>query len=309
MNDHCITRRDVLRASSTLLGSAILCQRAAFAAPPLRFGLVTDVHYADIDPAGARTYRESAAKLAECVRFMNEQNVDFLVELGDFKDQGKPPDESTTLDYLRTIQRVFRGFKRPLFHVLGNHDVDSISKDQFLKTVGQDTRVTTRGEQASPGSYYWFPFKNARFLVLDANFRADGAAYDHGNYAWEDANVADIELRWIERELAAASEPVIVFIHQQLDGEGAYYVKNAAAVRAALERSKKVLAVFQGHRHEGGYSLINGIPYYTLKGVIEGAGADNSAYAIVEADAAFNLTVTGYRKAESRKLVKVPNSC
>ena len=79
-------------------------------------------------------------------------------------------------------------------------------------------------------------------------------------------------------------------------------MKNASAVRAVLERSKKVVAVFQGHQHEGGYSLINGIHYYTLKSVIDGSGPENNAYAIVQADAVFNLTVTGYRKAENRML-------
>ena len=85
-------------------------------------------------------------------------------------------------------------------------------------------------------------------------------------------------------------------------------MKNATAVRALLEQSKKVLAVFQGHRHEGGYSHINGIHYYTLKAVIEGSGAENSAYAIVEADDRFNLTVTGYRRADSRKSCGEPGA-
>lgn len=298
MNDHRITRRDVLRVSSSLIGGAALGRRSAPAAEaPLRFGLVTDIHYADIEPAGMRQYRESPAKLAECVRFMNEQKVDFLVELGDFKDQGKPPDEAATLGYLRKIEDVFRGFKGLRFHVLGNHDVDSISKQQFLDVVG---RVSTP-VPGSHGSYYEFGAKGVNFLVLDGNFRSDSVGYDHGNYAWEDPNVPAHELDWIEASLAAP-QPAIVFVHQRLDGEGGYFVKNAAAVRAVLERSSKVIAVFQGHQHEGGYSLINGIHYYTLKSVIEGSGLGNSAYAIVEADTAFNLTVTGYRRADSRKL-------
>ena len=287
------TRRDFLAslAAAPLSGLAL---RDALAAPSrLRFGMVTDIHYADIDNAGTRAYRESTAKLAECVEFMNRQKVDFLVELGDFKDQGKPPDETVTLGYLAAIEKVFRGFGGARYHVLGNHDVDSISKQQFRAAVGMEREA----------SYFSLEQKGIRFLVLDANFRSDGTDYDHGNYEWADANVPPRELEWIERTLARTPGRAIVFIHQQLDGEGAYYVKNAAAVRAVLERSKKVLAVFQGHRHEGGYSLINGIHYYTLKSVIEGSGPENSAYAIVEADQQFNLTVTGYRRAETRRLL------
>jgi hypothetical protein len=300
--DHLVSRRDVLRASSTLIAAGFLEQGIA-AAAPLRFGLVTDIHYADIDPAGARTYRESPAKLAECVRFMNAQQVDFLAELGDFKDQGKPPSEATTIEYLRTIEKVFRGFEGERCHVLGNHDIDSLSKRQFVEATREGS-AGGRLEPSTMDTYYTFERKGLQFVVLDGDFRSDGTAYDHGNYEWADASVPAAELAWLDRQLSGARVPVVVLVHQQLDGEGAYYVKNAAAVRETLERHRKVLAVFQGHRHEGGYSSINGIHYYTLKGVIEGSGQDNSAYAIVEADADFNLTVTGYRKADSRKLVR-----
>src|SRR5512136_52188 len=53
----------------------------------LRFGIITDLHYADIDPSGDRSYRESLVKLEECIKAMNDRKADFLVELGDFKDQ------------------------------------------------------------------------------------------------------------------------------------------------------------------------------------------------------------------------------
>jgi hypothetical protein len=300
--EHLVSRRDVLRASSTLLATGLLKEGLA-AASPLRFGLVTDIHYADIEPAGARTYRESPAKLAECVRFMNAQQVDFLAELGDFKDQGKPPSEGTTIEYLQTIEKVFRGFEGERCHVLGNHDLDSLSKRQFVEA----TRGNFAGGHLEPptmDTHYAFELKGLQFVVLDGNFRSDGTPYDHGNYEWADANVPAAELAWLDRQLSGARVPVVVLVHQQLDGEGAYYVKNASAVRETLERHGKVLAVFQGHRHEGGYSAINGIHYYTLKGVIEGSGVENSAFAVVEADASFNLTVTGYRKADSRTLRK-----
>ena len=59
--------------------------------PLVRFGLVTDLHYADIDTAGsgatARHYRDSLPKLAAAVADFNRRAEDFVVELGDFKDQ------------------------------------------------------------------------------------------------------------------------------------------------------------------------------------------------------------------------------
>jgi alkaline phosphatase len=63
-----------------------------------------------------------------------------------------------------------------------------------------------------------------------------------------------------------------------------------------------VLAVFQGHDHPGGYTLINGIHYYTLRAVIEGSGEANNAYAVAEISPAGDIVVTGYRRALSMAL-------
>jgi len=301
-----MTRRRFLDASA-ILAAGLAVALLASCVPPrisppaekpsrLRFGIITDLHYADIDPSGARSYRESLAKLEECVRVMNGQKADFLVELGDFKDQDKVnPAEGKTLGYLKRIEAVFEKFDGPRYHVLGNHDVDSISKSQFLK-IGRNSGIP-------PGrSYYSFGVKGVRFIVLDANFRAGGTSYDHGNFAWEDANIPVAELNWLRQELASSSKPAMIFIHHQLDGEGAYYVKNAAEVRRALEDSGKVLAVIQGHRHEGQLNIMNHIPFYTLKAAVEGSGAGHSSYALVEIDREFNLMITGFRKAVSLRL-------
>jgi len=65
------------------------------------------------------------------------------------------------------------------------------------------------------------------------------------------------------------------------------------------------MAVFQGHRHDGGYSFIEKIHYYTLKAVIEGPGPENNSYAVVEVRPDMSITVTGYRKAVSDQLSPV----
>jgi predicted phosphodiesterase len=261
----------------------------------VRFGIVTDCHYADANTVGTRYYRDSLDKLGECVEVMNAQKVDFLVELGDFKDQNSPPDERKTLSYLRAVESVFHKFDGPTYHVLGNHDTDSISKVQFL------TNIENTGISPSEG-YYSFNYNGVHFVVLDANYKSDGADYGHGNFDWTDANIPPAELQWLQQDLAASREAVIVLIHQLLDGTGSYYVKNAAEVRQILGQSGRVLAVFQGHHHDGGYSRIEGIHYYTLKAVVEGPGPENNSYAIVEVRPDMSIIVTGYRKVISKQL-------
>lgn len=254
--------------------------------------MVTDCHYADADPSGTRVYRESLAKLAECVAVMNAERVDFLIELGDLKDQDRSPVEERTLSYLDRIEGVFGQFHGPRYHVLGNHDVDSLSKGQFL------ARVENTGIDPAR-TYYSFDVKGLHCVVLDADFRTDGQEYDHGNFQWTDTNIPVRQLDWLARDLGAARGPVVVFVHQLLDGTGDLYVKNAAEVRKVLEDSGKVLAVFQGHHHPGQVREIHGIHYYTLKALLEGHGEESNAYAIVEVQPNGDVIVTGYRRAQS----------
>ncbi|MBW8039489.1 MAG: hypothetical protein FVQ85_05770 [Planctomycetes bacterium] len=298
-----ITRRFFLKASAATFGGlAVAPLSCTLQTSPGRrqdttkFGIVTDSHYADADTIGSRYYRHSLDKLAECVGLMNTQKVDFLVELGDFKDQNNPPVEQKTITYLRTIEKVFQNFKGPTYHVLGNHDIDSISKEQFLTNV-ENTNIDP------DRSYYSFDFNGVHFVILDANYRADCIDYNHGNFDWIDANIPPARLKWLKQDLAIARRPVIVFIHQLLDGTGPVYVNNAAEIRQILEQSGKVSAVFQGHHHEGSYSYIEGIHYYTLKAMVEGPGEENNSYVIVEIRPNRSITVTGYRKAVSKELV------
>ena len=269
----------------------------AKAKPIVRFGIVTDPHYADADKAGSRYYRQSLAKMAECVDLMNAKKVDFLAELGDFKDQCRPHTKESTIANLRAIEKAFARFKGPRYHALGNHDEDSISKAQFLANT-ENTKIPR------DATHYSFDAGGVHFVVLDACYKSDGKDYDSGNFNWTDANVPKAQLEWLAKDIAAGASPVIVFVHQQLDGKGPHTIRNAPEVRKVLGESGRVLAVFQGHNHAGGCSRIEGIHYYTLKAMVEGSGEASSSYALVEVAPNLDITVTGYRRAVSKRLVK-----
>lgn len=288
-----ITRRLFLQAGAAFsLGGAAWTQSSR---PAFRFGVVTDSHYADIEPRGTRYYRQSLDKMAECVGRMNQAKVDFLVELGDLKDENTPSNEQETLGFLEAIEQQLAGFAGPRYYVLGNHDLDSIGKDQFW------SRVDLTADRDDK-SFYSFNHKEMHFVVLDANFRSDGAPYDRGNFNWTDANISTDQLQWLEQDLAQSPYPAIVFVHQLLDGEGDVYINNAQAVRAVLEQSGKVAAVMNGHHHAGQYNRIGGIHYVTHIAMVEGSGQANSAYSIVEVRENGDLLITGYRRAQDYSL-------
>ncbi len=303
MNENWIvTRRRFLGiAGTTTAGLMISCALLGSTdeKPLLRFGLLSDVHYADREPLGARFYSQSFDKMKECIEFMNQNKVGFIIELGDFKDQDAVPNEANTLKYLESIESVFRTFEGATYHVLGNHDMDGISKQQFLERV-ENTGIP------KDKSYYSFLNSGIRFIVLDGNFMKDGTAYDRGNFIWTDTFIPEEQLNWLKAELNSGDQSTIVFIHQMLDdslGENRS-VTNAEEVRKVLEESGKVRCVFQGHVHEEHQSYINGIHYYSVNAMVDGDGKENNAYQIVSVFENGNITVDGHRRASDTSFNK-----
>ena len=57
-----------------------------------------------------------------------------------------------------------------------------------------------------------------------------------------------------------------------------------------------MLAVFQGHSHKSDYKEIAGIHYCTLVAMVEGSGAENNGYAMMDIRPDGTIRVTGYRQ-------------
>ena len=287
-----ISRREFVLTSLAVLTIPRFAR--ASSPSPVRFGMLTDSHYADYEARDIRHYRESLTKLQACIDSLNEHKVDFVIELGDFVDGSRHPAKDDAARWLDRLEAVLSQFKGPRYHVLGNHDMESFAKGEVLAHV-ENTGIDPER------SYYSFDRGGIHFIVLDANFRNDGVAYERNNFHWTDANIPEAEIDWLKKDLAVSKGPVIAFSHQLFDGEGSTYVKNAAAVRDVFQSSGRTLAVFQGHHHAGKYSQIDNIHYYTLKAMVEGEGLDNNAYAIVDIQPD-RIVVEGYQRAVGRTM-------
>ena len=266
----------------------------------LRIGVIADSHYADIDTKGSRFYRDSLSKLQEAVECFNREDLDFIIELGDMKDVAPGNDAALTLEYLDKAERCFSSFDGPVYHVLGNHDMDCISKEEFLMH-------TKNSGKAEGKSYYGFTMKGVRFLVLDANYNADMSDYCRGNFNWKSAWIPPQEKEWLKKELKAnRKKPVVIFSHQLLDDfsdvRPQVCVGNAAEIREIIDAHPNVLAVFQGHHHPGHYSWKNGTHYLTFQGMIENAFPEHNSYAVVEIKPDGDIIVEGYKDCPDRIL-------
>jgi alkaline phosphatase len=284
----------------------------------VRFGVVTDCHYAQRPLASwtgsSRHYPHSTAKLRDAVEVFGRSRLDFAIELGDFKDMGPTTEKSASggmasrpakalrdeaLGFLDEIEGEFRRFKAPRYHVLGNHDMDCISKEEFL------SRTENHGA-AKGKTRYSFSVRGVKFVVLDGCFNPDGSPYRRGNFDWRKAVLPKDELEWFDAELESASGPTVVFCHQLLDGfsriSPAICLSNWRDAVAIMERRGNVLASIQGHHHSGHHSFRKGIHYWTMKAMIEGPHPSRNSYAVVEVSPKGAISITGFADCESRLL-------
>lgn len=294
-----LERRSVLRlgtslwtaglagSRSTAIASKLKSETTAANAGILRFGLITDLHYADKPIAGTRHYRDTLSKLEEAVAAFArlDPKPRFAVELGDLIDAADSVE--TELDYLKTIDATFRKLCDERHYVLGNHCVDTLTSAEFLAQVGQKS------------SFESFDHDGRHFVVLDACFRKDSVPYSRRNFQWTESKIPDHELDFLETDLNATNKDTIVFIHQRLDVEPPYGVTNAADVRRVLEKSGRVKAVFQGHSHKNDHRKIAGIDYVTLVAMVEGPAPENSGYTLVDWHADGTIEIRGFRRQSS----------
>jgi alkaline phosphatase len=251
----------------------------------VRAGMITDLHYADKASAGTRYFRDSTDKLIEAAQQFEKEKPAFVVELGDLIDAADAVE--TELAYLKRINKEFTATAKERHCVLGNHCVDMLTKDEFLEGVGQKK------------AHYSFDSGGIHFVILDACFRSDGKPYGRKGSKWNDANIPAEQVDWLKEDLKGTDKKTVIFAHQRLDVANDYRVKNAADVRKVLEESAKVLAVFQGHSHKNDYKEIGGIHYCTLAAMIEGSGAENNSYSMLDVATDGTITVTGFRKQKS----------
>jgi 3',5'-cyclic AMP phosphodiesterase CpdA len=258
-----INRRYFLRAASLtgtagLLGSTTCTQTKESSkgnAPvfkPIKFGIIADIHR-DLTP-GVDERLEAFMKKVET------EKPDFIMSLGDFA-HAIPENES--------FAKRFTGTNVPAYHVLGNHEMDKVSKDEAAAFLGM------------PAPFYSFDIGGYHCVVMDPNFIHDEGKfidYEKANY-FQFGNrvsyVSDEHCDWLEADLKKTHLPTILFSHQSLLHDdigisGVGGIPNRAYVQRILEKENersgftKIVAAFNGHHHLDHYRRINNIHYFSI---------------------------------------------
>lgn len=299
MNPRGLSRRRFLGAAA----AAPFISRGA-AREGFSIGLVADAQYADVPDKGTRFYRASLGKLGAAVEHFNREDLSFCVHLGDLIDR-----EWRSFD---EILRPLSASRHRWHQLLGNHDFDVLDEEK--------PRVAGRlGMKWRHGS---FDHGGFRFVVLDTN---DVCTYAHPAGSpikaeaearlarlqaakvrqakpWNGA-IGAAQLAWLDRELTAARAAnlrVIMLAHHPVWPDNDHNVWNAAEVLALLDRHRHVVAWLNGHNHAGAFGERDGLPFVTMRGMVETAATTAYAVARVQPD---RLVLEGQGREPSRELI------
>jgi manganese-dependent ADP-ribose/CDP-alcohol diphosphatase len=270
------------------------------ARPLVRFGLIADIQYGDLNTRGTRFYRGSIAKLDSSVKDLNRQQVQFTINLGDIVDKA-PRDLDTVLQSLKRLDK-------PVHHAVGNHDYSGVTDNEALyKKLGM------------PDEYYSFKKKKWRFVFLNTN---EVSSYANVSGTWKEKELTDMfavikankgknatdynggisskQVQWLEQVLKKAEkkgEKVLIFSHHPFSCAEGLTVLNDKAVLAMIAQYKSVKALIAGHHHAGGFCYEAGLPCIIAEGMVE--TGDKNAYGVVELYTD-KLVLTGYGRMTSR---------
>ena len=258
----------------------------------LQFALIADPQYADKASTADRCYRDTLAKLTTAVPVINASRPAFLVILGDYIDGYTSADRQRALEDLTRANAGIAAFEGDVHMVLGNHDVASLNKDEWLANTPGKVKRT----------FYSFDVGAIHFVVLDGNYTADGKDYGREEpWIWTDTWIQSAQKAWLIDDLNRAGDmPTVVFIHQNIQDHTAYSLKNSSEIRQILQTHGNVTHVLQGHRHTGQYSQISGIHYLTLPAMVNCPPEGNN-YAVATISGS-TMHVQGYGSTPTRDM-------
>jgi hypothetical protein len=245
-----MNRREFLKKIFTTTGAISLAgcssvKRSRRSDEDVSFGISTDIHQDFIHDAPQRV--SAYLKAAE------KENVDFVIDLGDFCCPIKDNDE---------FVKIWRSSALTKYNVLGNHDIDTGTKQAFMNHFNM------------PNRYYSFDKGRIHFVVLDPNnLYIDGKYIPYANANFyrpseQRAYVDPGQLEWLKNDLDKTSNHCIIFSHQSF--EEPTCCKNQEQVRNIFENANKqagfakVIAAFSGHHHTDYSKVINGIEYIQI---------------------------------------------
>lgn len=292
-----------------LLGS-LLCQSLILTAqgpkqvpPKLRIGLIADPQYCDCPSLYRRHSASTLSKMMTATQVLNEESVDLVISLGDVVDQ--------EIVSFGPIMEIYRRLEMPSFHILGNHDFYMVP--HAMKSGIIDSLEMT--------DYYCsMEVKGWKFILLDGTELGEYAIAAHRELEEEsiglfesiqgqenaqiwNGGISQKQLGWLRKELEeseARDQPVLVFCHFPITPlKSGSTLWNDGEMLDLLTEFPTVQGYICGHRHQGGYQVVDGLHLLTVEGLV--LDTDSTAFGVLELHED-RMNLQGFGRVKSRTL-------
>jgi predicted MPP superfamily phosphohydrolase len=244
---------------------------------PLKFGIVTDIHYNPETETGNQT----EAGLERCIEKWTREGAEFVIQLGDLINREGPEAEAELI----AVRDMLARFPGKVYHVAGNHCL-AVPPERYKAIMGLDSL------------YHTFAQHGIRFIALDgmdvsAINEPQTEADRHLLEYYRDVVKAPFycgaisarQLEWLVTELDLAlnnEEPVIILSHlpllEETTDEKHGLLWNHEEVVAILLRYPNVRAVLSGHYHAAAKAVRGGIEFVVLAAFGNGSAGCNYCF-------------------------------
>lgn len=228
----------------------------------LRIGFITDLHVrSNSDGVGNRILKpDYVSKIDYFIEKMNNIFVpNFIIANGDIIEGTNISTEKGMAE-LSLVKKLFDRTILKKYWVVGNHDLRSVNKKQFMQSL--DIDYVSKA----------FEVGNYKIIILDSNFKPDDSDIIPGKY-YTRGHVSEKQIKFLEKELKNTDKKTIVFLHHpslwNIDGKSNNgFPDNAKELQEIFSRNK-VFAVFAGHIEDLFLQEIDGVKYFISPGIVK----------------------------------------
>ena len=284
----------------------------------LTFSVFADLHYYK------GSYMSSVADLESIMDRANGAGAKFVLNAGDFCNN-YPGSPEIINAYLNNK------YDLPVYGVMGNHDLENGGKMLNVTPALTNSEVTWGTANGKVGNgevaYYYYEAEGFRIIAIDTNhyYSTKDKTWKHypswyagipGNDTGTNGNsLGPTQLEWLETVIMDAAEkdvPCIVLSHASLAGNrGSSQSSDYVAVQEIFRKANNkntgtVLMVLNGHHHSNHTDYVDGVLYFDVNTVRNGAwysdGADhytNETFEYVEYDSNGKAISTTTKKLSS----------
>ncbi len=259
----------------------------------VKIGIITDTHINLLSQINRKHIAIGQSGFLKFIKEMKNFQPDFMVHLGDIIDGTRNPDYFG-IKQLDLIKQYMSNVNTPIYWLAGNHDLRSITPEQFKKTFKLKSL------------YYTIDKDNYRFIFLDANYNKQNLHRSPHQNKFIPGHLSPSEINWLKKQLNTRKR-VFVFMHQGLfPGKTTPYankivrpINNFREVRQLLDEYR-VDGFFNGHMEVRAYHHGQYTHYYSLTGTKQNPYYPQSFYELNIVKGVPNLTMFYYSPREKK---------